>query len=210
MPYTSPWESAAYDRQMDRNESARRRALLFRMMRAGATPDRAASWMQLMAAQGVPGYGTRMMSPALYAQMVSPANAPGVYATMAGERLGMEGMRTNRYGAWLGAQSARDLAAMNARRDLMMGGLQNAGAFAASRPPVIPMESPYGAAQQSAGVAYQAGATFAGQEMARREAANRANTAEYLRRIAMQPDESEAIRQQALQGLMYQYGMKPH
>ncbi len=197
----------AYNRAMDRNEANRRRALLFRMMRSGASPDAAAAWTQLMGAQGVQGFG--VMNPALYAQMVAQQRAPEVYGTMVGERLGMEGFRTNRYGNWLNAQSAKDLAAMNARRDVMLGGLQNVGTFAASRPGVTPIESPYAAATNMGGLSYQSGATMAGIRDNRQAEAQRRMIAEQLRRMAMNPEESEAIRQQAIQGMMYQYGYMP-
>lgn len=163
----------------DRAAADRRRAMIFRMMNRGMRPGEIAQTVQLLGSQGVMGYTP--MNPMVYAQIAAPWESPQVYATDVGarlgfaklgseERLGREGLATQRYATWLGAKSGLDQAAMQARAALLGQIAAGEQGFWASRPPVQRPESPYGAAGQVApfGYNYAIGAGTMGAESAER------------------------------------------
>lgn len=198
-----------YQDYLDRRALDRRRANIYRMLRSGMSPQQIAATLQLFAGQGVGGY--QLMPPALFAQLVNPQAAADVYGTMATQRLGLEGLRTQRYNQWLQARSALDQAALNARQAALNTMLGSIGAYWMSRPAVPVPESPYTAATQSAIAGYQfANAAMANQiahqQLAAQEA-NRQRVAAMLRSMVADQNLSPEQRLDAFNKLIAVYSM---
>jgi len=173
--------------------------MLFRMMRAGMDPSRMAATMQLLAAQ-TGQYP--LMSPALYSQLVAPEAAPDVYATMASERLGRESLGTRRYESWLGARSALDQAAMNARQQALANMITGLGQYWTMRPNVPTPESPYAAAQQGALASYQYANVGQQAEAMRMDQLRRAQLTQAIIQAYNDPNATPEQRQQYLSYLI--------